>query len=83
MKNRMKRNGLRAAAAAAVVSGAIALGCESEFQPANPEVLIPPPGHVVTAAEYEGWKTELSNWGRWGEADELGALNLITPEKRK
>jgi kynurenine formamidase len=24
----------------------------------------------------------LSNWGRWGTEDELGALNLITPEKR-
>src|SRR2546422_9429147 len=26
---------------------------------------------------------ELSNWGRWGEKDELGAANLITPAKRK
>jgi kynurenine formamidase len=25
----------------------------------------------------------LSNWGRWGAHDELGALNLITPEKRR
>ncbi|HET9201350.1 MAG TPA: cyclase family protein [Dehalococcoidia bacterium] len=25
----------------------------------------------------------LSNWGRWGKDDELGALNYITPEKRK
>jgi kynurenine formamidase len=24
----------------------------------------------------------LSNWGRWGERDQRGALNLITPEKR-
>ena len=24
----------------------------------------------------------LSNWGRWGPEDELGTLNLITPEKR-
>ena len=24
----------------------------------------------------------LSNWGRWGEDDELGAANLITPAKR-
>lgn len=24
---------------------------------------------------------ELSNWGRWGSEDELGTLNLITPEK--
>jgi kynurenine formamidase len=27
--------------------------------------------------------TQLSNWGRWGKDDELGALNLITPDKRK
>jgi kynurenine formamidase len=38
---------------------------------------------LVTAAEYERWQTELSNWGRWGKDDELGALNLITPAKRK
>src|SRR5690242_17399080 len=25
----------------------------------------------------------LSNWGRWGKEDQLGALNLITPAKRK
>ncbi len=24
----------------------------------------------------------LSNWGRWGDRDQLGTLNLITPEKR-
>ena len=36
----------------------------------------------VTSAQYEQWKLELSNWGRWGEDDEIGALNLITPEKR-
>jgi len=26
--------------------------------------------------------TSLSNWGRWGPEDELGTLNLITPERR-
>src|SRR5580693_1438897 len=41
------------------------------------------PTHVVTDAEYERWKKDLSNWGRWGNDDEIGALNLITPEKRK
>jgi kynurenine formamidase len=38
---------------------------------------------TVTAAEYERWKTELSNWGRWGAGDEIGALNLVTPDKRR
>ena len=37
----------------------------------------------VSAAQFERWKTELSNWGRWGRDDEMGALNLITPEKRR
>ena len=36
----------------------------------------------ISSAQYEQWKLELSNWGRWGEDDEIGALNLITPEKR-
>jgi kynurenine formamidase len=26
---------------------------------------------------------ELSNWERWGKEDQLGAVNLITPEKRR
>jgi kynurenine formamidase len=38
---------------------------------------------LVTAAEYERWQTELTNWGRWGKDDEMGALNLITPAKRR
>ena len=30
----------------------------------------------------EQWMDELSNWGRWGAEDELGSLNLITPQTR-
>ena len=26
---------------------------------------------------------ELSNWNRWGADDQMGAVNLITPAKRK
>jgi hypothetical protein len=25
---------------------------------------------------------ELSNWGRWGDDDEIGTLNFVTPQKR-
>ena len=39
-------------------------------------------GDEVTKEQYDGWMTELSNWGRWGDDDQLGALNLITPAKR-
>ncbi len=38
---------------------------------------------VVSQAQYEQWFDELSNWGRWGPDDEMGALNLITPAKRR
>ena len=37
----------------------------------------------VTKATFEQWMKELSNWGRWGKEDQLGAVNLITPAKRK
>jgi kynurenine formamidase len=43
----------------------------------------PAPRHAVSPEEYERWKTELSNWGRWGKDDQIGTLNLITPAKRK
>src|SRR5947208_14964499 len=39
--------------------------------------------HNVAQADMDRWKKELSNWGRWGKDDERGALNLITPAKRK
>ncbi len=39
--------------------------------------------HKVTADMVQRWMTDLSNWGRWGVEDQLGTLNLITPEKRR
>lgn len=41
----------------------------------------PPP--IVTPAEFDHWMKDLSNWGRWGKDDQLGAVNLITAAKRK
>ena len=35
-------------------------------------------GEVDYAAMYR----DRRNWGRWGDADQVGAINLITPEKR-
>ncbi|MBJ42089.1 MAG: cyclase [Planctomycetaceae bacterium] len=40
------------------------------------------PAHM-TKADVESLLKEVSNWGRWGQDDQLGALNLITPAKRK
>ena len=35
-----------------------------------------------TKADIERWRKVLSNWGRWGAEDQLGAVNLITQGKR-
>jgi kynurenine formamidase len=40
------------------------------------------PREVPSRDEVLGWFAELSNAGRWGADDELGTLNLITPELR-
>ena len=45
-----------------------------------PEVT--PPSRELVQADIEQMMEDLSNWGRWGPDDELGAANLITPEKR-
>ncbi|HJZ75621.1 MAG TPA: hypothetical protein VKE51_28000, partial [Vicinamibacterales bacterium] len=38
---------------------------------------------IATEAEFHQAMNDLSNWGRWGADDELGAANLITPAKRR
>jgi kynurenine formamidase len=39
--------------------------------------------HTIASEEdFERAMEELSNWGRWGDDDEMGASNLITPAKR-
>lgn len=37
---------------------------------------------VPTREEVERYLSERRNWGRWGKDDEVGAINLITAEKR-
>lgn len=36
---------------------------------------------MADMTEFRRVARELSNWGRWGDADELGTLNFITAEK--
>ena len=38
---------------------------------------------METEEDFHRAMDELSNWGRWGDEDELGAANLITAQKRK
>ena len=37
---------------------------------------------LPTGADVLGYFDTLSNWGRWGEDDELGTLNHITDDVR-
>src|SRR5206468_5306866 len=37
----------------------------------------------VTKEQFEQWKKDLNNWGRWGKDDEIGTMNFITAAKRK
>src|SRR5262249_13520719 len=48
---------------------------------ANPQTATRPT--IATDEDFRRAMKELSNWGRWGDKDELGAANLITPAKRK
>ena len=38
---------------------------------------------AMSRAEFDQLLQTISNWGRWGEDDQLGTLNLITADKRR
>ena len=38
--------------------------------------------NLPTQEEVDSYFKDRSNWGRWGKDDEVGAINLITPQKR-
>lgn len=69
---------IRFAAVLVVLALISPLGWTAPNQSARDENL---PG--ATRAQFEEWMVELSNWGRWGDDDQLGAANLITSAKRK
>jgi len=62
-------------AIALATTAAMSITAQSAPQGAAPQ--------SVSRADFERWKKELSNWGRWGKDDQIGALNLITPVKRR
>ena len=50
--------------------------------PAYTPPVVTPESRDLTQTDIERMMEELSNWGRWGPDDQLGAANLITPAKR-
>lgn len=73
--------GLLALAVASACGPAGETSPESTSPTDGPDTAIEAP-ETVTADTVQQWMTELSNWHRWGEEDVLGAVNLITAEKR-
>jgi kynurenine formamidase len=69
---------LAALATTLAVVAVVSSGIRAQ-QPAAPK----PSVNRVTEAELDKWMQDLSNWGRWGKDDMLGAANTITPEKRR
>jgi len=52
-------------------------------RPARAEQAEAVSNHNATRQDFDQLMKQLSNWGRWGKNDQLGAVNLITPAKRK
>jgi kynurenine formamidase len=63
----------------AIVAVAVAAGNGVTVPTGAQEAAAP----VVTKADFDRWNKEHTNWGRWGADDQIGALNLITPGKRR
>ena len=66
---------MRAITAIVCALSATAYGASSFTQPETRE--------PTSIAQFDQWMEELSNWGRWGPDDELGAANLMTDAKRR
>ena len=52
----------------------------SAFAKATARQAVPAKRSPVNAEEFDQLFQRVKNWGRWGADDELGTLNLITPE---
>ena len=51
--------------------------------PAAEALAQPEAREPVSIEQFDRWMEELSNWGRWGDDDQIGAANLMTPAKRR
>jgi kynurenine formamidase len=67
---------VRTSTMAVLVSTLGSIGYAQQYSPSAPQPPMP-------RDRYEQMWKKLSNWGRWGKGDQLGALNLVTPAKRQ
>jgi kynurenine formamidase len=69
----------RATARLLLALGAISLGLPASGQQGS----VTPLPSQPTSQQKSEWIARHSNWGRWGKDDQLGALHLITGQKRR
>ncbi len=67
----------------AAIGVVLAVGAVGDVIVRTQQTTAPTARVPVTKDTVERWMTELSNWGRWGKDDQLGSLNLVTPEKKR
>ena len=72
--------GMNSALAAALALAVSLTATDARSQQSDPAAGLRTPKDV---AEFEQMFAQISNWGRWGKTDELGAANLVTDAKRK
>ena len=80
-----RRTALRSSRSSSITTGAVVaavlVGCATLLAPGDARAQADPP--TVTPEQVLEWVDEHSNWGRWGDDDQVGTLNLITPTKRR
>ena len=87
-RRRFFRGALTGLALACVTCAPSAEAPVAPIEPSTPAApsytppVVTPESHDLDLADVERLMEELSNWGRWGPDDQLGAANLITPAKR-
>ncbi len=79
-KDALSRRQVIQRAAAAASFSALAESFADAQTAASPA---PADSHHTTKEDFVQLMTQLSNWNRWGKDDQMGAVNLITPAKRK
>lgn len=71
--NAMKNLKTQITAISAIVLLSVSVGISQTNRPAE----------SFSLETLDQWMEDISNWGRWGDDDQLGTLNLITPQIRK
>ncbi|MBJ8347146.1 cyclase family protein [Antrihabitans sp. YC2-6] len=77
---RLSRRSLFAGAAALAMTGCVSDTTEPAV--ASPSTPTSPTIEIENDTDLERALPSLSNWGRWGQDDELGTLNYMTPQTR-